>query len=128
MTTHQNPVRAMGIFKCPAAISMDIFTQKLEALMHAIVALPCSENISKYDLSYGSVSLTAPWMLTLERLGMPSPQGTIVVTVEFQTVAKMDALLFDPQLKGLVEGAKSDISWHLDSCTFAYDKITKINN
>jgi hypothetical protein len=50
MTTHQNPVRAMGIFKCPAAMSMDIFTQKLKALMHAIVALPCSENISKYDL------------------------------------------------------------------------------
>jgi hypothetical protein len=31
-------------------MSMDAFTQKWEALMHAVIALPISENISKYDL------------------------------------------------------------------------------
>jgi hypothetical protein len=50
MTTPQTPVHAMGIIKCPAAMSMDTFTQKWEAFMHAVVALPCSENVSKYDL------------------------------------------------------------------------------
>jgi hypothetical protein len=40
----------MGIFKCPAAMSMETFTQKWEALMHAVIAHPGSENISKYDL------------------------------------------------------------------------------
>jgi hypothetical protein len=54
MTTPQNPVRVMGIINCPAAMSMDTFTQKWEAFMHAIVALPCSENVSKYDLVCGA--------------------------------------------------------------------------
>jgi hypothetical protein len=50
MTTPQKPVHFMGILKCPTAMSMDAFTQKWEALMHAVIALPISENISKYDL------------------------------------------------------------------------------
>jgi hypothetical protein len=50
MTTSQTPIRAMAIIKCPAAMSMDTFTQKWEAFMHAVVALPCSEKVSKYDL------------------------------------------------------------------------------
>ncbi|KAJ7913716.1 hypothetical protein B0H13DRAFT_2326104 [Mycena leptocephala] len=124
MTTHQNPVRVMGIFKCPAAMSMETFTQKLEALIDAIIPLPSSENISKYDLCVPNRALDAH----LERLGMPSSLGTIVVTAEFQTVEKMDAVLFDPEVNRLVEGAKADMSWHLESCTFAYDKISKISN
>ena len=56
MTTPQNPVRIMGIFKCPAATSMETFTQKFETLMEAVLALPCGKNISKYEL-VGSVSL-----------------------------------------------------------------------
>jgi hypothetical protein len=37
-------------------------------------------------------------------------------------------VLFDPEVNRLVEGAKADMSWHLESCTFAYDKISKISN
>ncbi|KAJ7603818.1 hypothetical protein B0H17DRAFT_1154626 [Mycena rosella] len=76
-----------GIFKCPVATSMETFTQKLETLMEAVVALPCGKNISKYELCVPNRGLDAH----LERLGMPSPQGTIVVTAEFPTVENLDA-------------------------------------
>jgi hypothetical protein len=26
----------------------------------------------------------------------------------------------------LIEAGKADVGWHLESCTFAYDKISKI--
>ncbi|KAJ7868642.1 hypothetical protein B0H13DRAFT_2351346 [Mycena leptocephala] len=46
-----------------------------------------SANISKYDLCPNPI-LDAH----LEHLGLPPPQGTIVIIVEFQTVKKMDAV------------------------------------
>ncbi|KAF7365998.1 hypothetical protein MVEN_00475700 [Mycena venus] len=120
MTTPQDPV--MVILKCPAHMSMDVFTQKCEDLMHAIIALPCAENISKYDLCVPNRILDAH----LERLGMPIPQGTIVLTSEFPAIENLEALARAPEMENLIEAGKADVGWHLQSCTFAYDMISKI--
>ncbi|KAJ7885795.1 hypothetical protein B0H13DRAFT_1889423 [Mycena leptocephala] len=61
MTTPQDPVRVMVILKCPADMSMDVFTQKCEALMHTIIALPCAENISKYDCPLCYLRQSGTW-------------------------------------------------------------------
>jgi hypothetical protein len=37
-------------------------------------------------------------------------------------------MFFAPELHRLVEGSKAEMSWHLESCTFTYDKISKISN
>ncbi|KAJ7896594.1 hypothetical protein B0H13DRAFT_1885098 [Mycena leptocephala] len=114
----------MVILKCPTDMSMDVFTQKCEALMHAIIALPCAENISKYDLCVPNRVLDAH----LERLGLPATQGTIVLTSEFPTMGNLEALASAPEMGSLIEAGKADVGWHLESCTFAYDKISKIGN
>ncbi|KAF8177343.1 hypothetical protein K438DRAFT_2022301 [Mycena galopus ATCC 62051] len=123
MTTTQDRVRALDIYKCPAEITMEVFTQKCEALLDRIVALPVArDNILKYEMFIPNRVIDAH----LERLGAPSPQGTIVIVAEFATLENLEKLCVDPEMNRIVAAARADISPHLDAYTFGFDVITKI--
>ncbi|KAJ6535752.1 hypothetical protein B0H19DRAFT_1383183 [Mycena capillaripes] len=124
MSTSQNPVRVIGIFKCPTDMSADTFIQKCEAATDAIVALPCSHNLVKYELLIPNRDVDAH----LETIGFPSPQETVIAMMEFRAIENVDALLGSPEFHSIIGGAKGEVQLHIDSCTFAYDRITKIGN
>jgi hypothetical protein len=50
MSTAQTPIRIIGIFKCPPDMPRDTFVEKCELATDAIVALPCSRHLLKYEL------------------------------------------------------------------------------
>ncbi|KAF7335425.1 SPX domain-containing protein [Mycena venus] len=124
MTTTQDRVRAMGIYKCPAEVTMEVFKQKCEEVLDCIAALPVGhDNILKYEMFVPNRAIDEH----LVRYGLPSPQDTIVIVAEFAALENLDKLLLSPEVKQIMEAGKANISMHLDSCSFAFDVITKID-
>ncbi|KAJ7160304.1 hypothetical protein C8R46DRAFT_1223778 [Mycena filopes] len=121
MSSTPEPVRAMGIFKCPPHLSIEAFAEKCGALIDAVLALPQSTHISKYEMYVPNRAIDEH----LESLGMPSPEGTIVITAHFTHLRGVDELLYDPEFKAMFARVKGDIGLHQASCTFAFDVITK---
>ncbi|KAJ6559392.1 hypothetical protein DFH09DRAFT_1364804 [Mycena vulgaris] len=124
MSIAQTPIRIIGIFKCPPDMPRDTFVEKCELATDAIVALPCSRHLLKYELLIPNRHVDEH----LQTLGFPSPQETVVAMMEFRDIKEVDALMAAPEFHSIMEGAKGDVKLHIDSTTFAYDTITKIDN
>lgn len=45
--------QAVGLFTCPAAVPMDIFVQKCEEIMDAVLTLPVAEKLVRYEMVCG---------------------------------------------------------------------------
>ncbi|KAJ7241393.1 hypothetical protein C8J57DRAFT_92269, partial [Mycena rebaudengoi] len=113
-------VRAVGIYKCPSHLSKDEFVRKVEAFMDTVFAVPIwQRNILKYEL------LVPNEKAGVERLGMPSPQGTVIIFAEWPSHEVLAEVSSDPGLLQMLAGAKEDLGVHLDSSTFTVDVIRK---
>ncbi|KAJ7484905.1 hypothetical protein B0H11DRAFT_2188614 [Mycena galericulata] len=113
-------VRAVGIYKCPSHLSKDEFVRKVEAFMDTVLAVPIwQRNVLKYEL------LVPNEKSGVERLGMPSPQGTVLIIAEWPSHEVLAEVASDPGLIQLLASAKEDFSAHLDSSTFTVDVIRK---
>ncbi|KAJ7501250.1 hypothetical protein B0H11DRAFT_2275506 [Mycena galericulata] len=124
MSTEQN-VSAVGIYKCPPNMSNEEFVQKVTAVMDAALKHPAAkQHLVKYDLMVPNGKLDDH----LERFGMPSPKGTVVVLVEWASHETMDEVMRIPELHEIVDTAKEEFGFHVDSCTYSVDVIKKGHN
>ncbi|KAJ7218354.1 hypothetical protein GGX14DRAFT_390125 [Mycena pura] len=113
-------VRAVGIYKCPSHLSKDQFVQKVSLFMDNLMAAPIfKDNVLKYEL------LVPNEKAAVERLGIPSDQGTVVISAEWPSYEVLAKVSSDSHLIQILEGAKEDLSVHLDSSTFSVDVIRK---
>ncbi|KAJ7744745.1 hypothetical protein DFH07DRAFT_776945 [Mycena maculata] len=122
----ESTVHALGIYKCPASLSNADFARKCSQVMEAILACPVPKrNILKYDLIIPNETLDEH----LERLGMPTPKGTIVIIAEFPSFDALEEiaqLLKTPELGPILAGAREEFGFHIDSCSFAVDIVNMV--
>ncbi|KAF8209511.1 hypothetical protein K438DRAFT_2012262 [Mycena galopus ATCC 62051] len=115
-------VRAIGIYKCPSHLSKDVFVQKVEAVMDAILAAPITQrHILKYELLVPNEKVGGH----LQQLGMPSHQGTVIILAEWPSHEAVYEVSSDPGLIQILARAKEDFGIHMDSSTFTVDVISK---
>ncbi|KAJ6474529.1 hypothetical protein DFH09DRAFT_1293563 [Mycena vulgaris] len=117
-------VKVVSIHRAPSHLSKTQFEEKMEALMNGVIALPIAQrNMLKFEMFMTNSTLDSH----IKALGLPAPHPTVVVAVEYESWDHVTEVAGDATVKRLIGAANAEFGFHLESCTFGADVVTKID-
>ncbi|KAF7333199.1 hypothetical protein MVEN_02385800 [Mycena venus] len=120
--SRQNTFSVVGVMKVPTHLTKDDFEKKVETLLDTIFELPIAKGkLIKYEMFIQTTHIDDH----IPHLGLPQPQPTLVVREEWEHADQVVAVMQHAEVRKLVHAANKEFGFHLDSCWFAADVVTK---
>ncbi|KAJ6512312.1 hypothetical protein DFH09DRAFT_1288360 [Mycena vulgaris] len=111
-------------YLAPVHLSRAEFHAKCEEIADAVIGLPVGQtHLLKYELMIPNHDLDAH----LQGLGLPAPQGTVIITTEFENNEKLLEFAGDPGFQKIIAGAKEAFGDHVESFLFSVDVVNKVD-